>query len=217
MYPKRKAGFSEVPDNKRLRADLFLSNQVSATRAGGLFKDAMASQATNVEDLAAVGENNKQGVRNRDLARKSPKGNHWPKTYLVFAPGLNPDTQEEQTVQIPVWLPHELLPVLQEKISSSRGIYDFHQLDCVAMHRLHSCCSALGATPGTMCALGLWGTGAPYNSDRTKSIEVLNLNTIPKHWMIKQTAWSAILSVMQWSFTFLAAGIFPGARHDGSP
>ena len=113
MYPKRKADFSEVPEDKRLRADLadlFLSNQVSATRAGGLFKNAMASQATNVEDLAAVGENNKQGVRNRDLTRKLLKGNHWPKTYMVFAPGLNPDIPEEQTVQIPVWLPHELLP-----------------------------------------------------------------------------------------------------------
>ena len=85
MYPKRKADFSEVPEDKRLRADLadlFLSNQVSATRAGGLFKNAMASHATNVEDLAAVGEKNKQGVRNRDLTRRLLRGHHWPKTYL---------------------------------------------------------------------------------------------------------------------------------------
>ena len=228
MYPKRKADFSEVPDDKRLRADLadlFLSNQVSATRAGGLFKNAMASHATNVEDLAAVGEKNKQGVRNRDLTRKLLKGNHWPKAYLLEAPGLCPDTQEEQCVKIPMWLPHELLPVLQEKISSSRGFYD-----SVDMHRLHSSCSALGATPETVCGLGLWGDGVPYNSDRTNSIEVLSLNiltssdkdlripicVVPKHWMIKQRTWSAMLSVVKWSLTYLAAGIFPEARHDGS-
>ena len=232
MYPKRKADFSEVPEDKRLRADLadlFLSNQVAATRAGGLFKNAMASHATNVEDLAAVGEKSKQGIRNRGLTRRLLKGHHWPKTYLLS--GLNPDTQEEQTVQIPLWLPHEMLSVLVEKVSSSKGIFDFHQLDSVDMHRMHSCCSALGTTPETVCAIGLWGDGVPYNSDRTKSIEVLSLNilssshkdlripicVIPKHWMIKQTTWSAVLSVVQWSLTYLAAGIFPGARHDGSP
>ena len=118
MYPKRKADFSEVPEDKRLRADLadlFLSNQVAATRAGGLFKNAMASHATNVEDLAAVGEKSKQGIRNRGLTRRLLKGHHWPKTYLLSGPGLNPDTQEEQTVQIPLWLPHEMLSVLVEK------------------------------------------------------------------------------------------------------
>lgn len=128
----------------------------------------MASHATNVEDLAAVGEKSKQGIRNRGLTRRLLKGHHWPKTYLLSGPGLNPDTQEEQTVQIPLWLPHEMLSVLVEKVSSSKGIFDFHQLDSVDMHRMHSCCSALGTTPETVCAIGLWGDGVPYNSDRTK-------------------------------------------------
>ena len=153
MYPKRKADFSEVPEDKRLRADLadlFLSNQVAATRAGGLFKNAMASHATNVEDLAAVGEKSKQGIRN-----------HWPKTYLLSGPGLNPDTQEEQTVQIPLWLPHEMLSVLVEKVSSSKGIFDFHQLDSVDMHRMHSCCSALRATQKQCVPLACGAMGCP--------------------------------------------------------
>ena len=216
MYPKRKADFSEVPEDKRLRADLadlFLSNQVAATRAGGLFKNAMASHATNVEDLAAAWQGGCSraitGLRHtfclvldwtlthkRSRLSRSLSGCHM-KCFLCW----------------------------------SKGIFDFHQLDSVDMHRMHSCCSALGATPETVCAIGLWGDGVPYNSDRTKSIEVLSLNilssshkdlripicVIPKHWMIKQTTWSAVLSVLQWSLTYLAAGIFPGARHDGSP
>lgn len=56
MHLKRKSNFSHVPEDKRLRADLsdlFLSNTISASRAGDLFRNAVSSNATGVGDLAA--------------------------------------------------------------------------------------------------------------------------------------------------------------------
>ena len=173
------------------------------------------------EDLAAVCEQNKQGVRSRDLTRRLPRGHHWPKTD-TFCLVLD-------------------LTLTHKGSRLSRSLSGCHMKDFLCWWKKFPAVGVFAIfTSWTLwtcieCILVVLHWELPYNSPiiltRTKSIEALSLNilssshkelrvpicAIPKHWMIKQTTWSAVLSVVQWSFAYLAARIFPGARHDGSP
>ena len=233
MHPKRKNNFSQVPEEKRLRADLsdlYLSNTISASRAGDLFRNAVSSNATGVRDLAAIGANREDGLtRNRVLARKLLKGRYWPPPYFLEAPCLCPDNQEEQVLKVPMWLPHELLAAFREKIRTSAGFYDWGKLAATDLQRLQNAAQAMGVSHTELVGLALWGDGVPFNQDRTKSVEVLIMSVLtcadtemrlplsvcPKHWMLKGKTWNSILQVVAWSLTQCALGVFPARRHNG--
>lgn len=235
MQPKRAATFSDLPPQRRLRAnlsDLFLGNAVSAPRAGELFRDAEQAGAAAVEDLVKIGSNSKQGqVRHRDLRRAMLKNRHWPSLYIFNAPGLCPETQEEQLLKIPMLLPHEIMAALEEKLHTSHGFFDHRDLAPGDQERLAAAARHLHTEVSTIAGLGLWGDGVPYSSDRTKSIEVLALNIvthkdkdlrfpiaiIPKHWMLKNATYDAIFAVVKWSFTCLAMACWPATDHAGHP
>ena len=206
MHSSRKRNFSHVPEEKRLSAglsDLYLSNTISASRAGDLFRNAVSSNATALEDLAAIGANRKDGLtRNRDLARKLPKGSHWPPPYFLEAPCLC------QTI---MWLPHELLPALREKIRTSAGFYDWGKLAATDLQRLQNAAELVG--------LALLGDAVPFNQDLTMSVLTcadtemrLPLFVCPKHWVLKGKTWNSILQVVAWSLTQCVLGVFPARR-----
>ena len=113
MLPKRKADFSHVPEDKRLKkdiVDLLASGTIPAERATGLFQNAQASGAKGCEEYAKLhpGEHNKFDRGNhvkRNVLRKALKGNQWPKVYMFQAPIHIPSTGFESTGKIPVLLP----------------------------------------------------------------------------------------------------------------
>eukprot|EP00438_Fugacium_kawagutii_P013531 Skav220790 [mRNA] locus=scaffold116:29192:30212:- [translate_table: standard] len=159
------------------------------------------------------------------------KNRHWPSLYTFEAPGLCPETQEEQMLKVPVLLPHEILAVLQEKNHSSQGFCDHSDLAPVDQERLAAAARQMGTTVFAIAGLGLWGDGAPYSSDRTKSIEVLAFNIVthkekdlrfpiaivPKHWTVKNATYDAIFQILTWSFTCLAMACWPATDHAGQP
>ena len=83
-----------------------------------------------------------------------------------------------------------------------------------------------------LLGVAMWGDGVPCNWDRTKSLEALVLPLpgigdslqaarIPLFGILKhhtgQDTYRDVMSILAWSLRFLAAGRFPGERHDGSP
>ncbi|CAE7249813.1 unnamed protein product [Symbiodinium sp. CCMP2592] len=132
---------------------------------------------------------------------------------------------------VPLWLPHELLHALESKAAGLNTMRDLSCMEPGEVALLRQCCEKAGLEEGSAVALGIWGDGVPITRDRTQSAEVLSLNILShsqrgalrfplalmqKHLMLKEFTWDAVLSIMAWSFAFLAAGISPSSRHDGT-
>ena len=238
MLPKRKADFSHVPEDKRLKkdiVDLLASGTIPAERATGLFQNAQASGAKGCEEYAKLhpGEHNKFDRGNhvkRNVLRKALKGNQWPKVYMFQAPIHIPSTGFESTGKIPVLLPHELLDALHQHNPLESGLFDHSLLDPTPLNHLKKACAQLSADMSKVAGLSIWADGVPYNHDRSKSFEVASLQIltsastamrfplacVPKHWMVKNTTWDAIWQVLKWSLQAAASGVWPAFRHDNS-
>ena len=90
---------------------------------------------------------------------------------------------------------------------------------------------AVGVSSTRLLALGLWCDAAPFNRDRSKSLEMMTLNlpgidtdmriplvAMPKDFFLKANAtYDQLLEVVAWSFDILLSGKFPSKRHDGTP
>ena len=113
MFHKRQKIFAEKePDNKRFRhnvANLFLTNNVSAIRAGELYADAKAAGAGGVDDLVPSASSGKNAAR--DLRTKLLKRSPWFPEYFADIPCYNPQSQKEEMRKIPFLLPHEVVTV----------------------------------------------------------------------------------------------------------
>ena len=228
--PNHKDKVEGAPPKKRLRAnlaDLFLSNTVSAERASSLFKDG------EIEDLQEVGAKDSHGKNlSRDLKKKLLRGSRWPKVYTCRLPLWDKKLQQTRLLELPIWLPHEVVAALHAEIKSPRGLCDFEALFPSQQQELERVASILNVEARSLCAVSLWQDGVPYNSDRTKSLEVVSLSILtsphhqlriplmilPKHCMVPKSTESmdAVFQVFKWSFEALATGIWPTARHDGS-
>eukprot|EP00435_Cladocopium_sp_Y103_P066516 s526_g28.t1 len=84
-------------------------------------------------------------VRRRDLRRKLLKNRHLPKTHIFNAPCIGPETQEEQPMKIPMWLPHEILAALEAKKQSPPSFFDASQLDLSDREKLQAAASHVGS------------------------------------------------------------------------
>ena len=82
-----------------------------------------------------------------------------------------------------------------------------------------------------LLGLGLWIDGAPYNWDRSESLEIVSLNfpglegkdsniriplvAIPKHFVATDETFHDLMEIVLWSLRQLAVGTHPVRRHDG--
>ena len=204
MLPKRKADFSHVPEDKRLKkdiVDLLASGTIPAERATGLFQNAQASGAKGCEEYAKLhpGEHNKFDRGNhvkRNVLRKALKGNQWPKVYMFQAPIHIPSTGFEPTGKIPVLLPHELLDALHQHNPLESGLFDHSLLDPTPLNHLKKACAQLSADMSKVAGLSIWADGAPYNHDRSKSFEVASLQILTSASTAMQSScpWHALFS-----------------------
>ena len=229
MLSKNKRGYEikTVPFRKRFRANLsdaYLAGSLTAARAASLFTDAQSAGAGGIEDLAGLGEKN----ANRSLKRRLLKNNHWPKLYWADIPIFDPKQQIQESVPMPFILPHELVATFfqwgePEFILGQQVLQE--DADLLARHAA-ACQPPKG--PKTLFPLGIWSDGAPCNSDRTQSLEVVAMSfpslpgirvplfVIKKCFQIKQRTMDSIFRVLQWSFEHLALGMYPNRRHDNT-
>lgn len=240
MFHKRQLqdDLQSMPPEKKLRADmmdLFLNNNISANRAHQLCQHADMAGASGFKDLSKIGVKDKwkRNLR-RDITRKLIKHSNWPSPYIVNIPCWEPKTQAPKIMKVPLWLPHELVGVIAQR-SDPLPLLAHDGLDQANMAHLSKVASAIGHTDASkLLAVGLWADACPYNSNRSKSLEVVSINfpghsgtdgqlrlplfTIPKDFMMKDVStYDCLMAVIAWSFQILLAGHYPHCRHNGEP
>lgn len=119
MFQKRgvEEKLASMPDKKRFKADLcdaFLSNEISATRADRLLRNAEIAGVSNVSDLTKSfrARPSSKGNVSRNLRRRMMKHSRWPKPYYALIDCLDPNTGCEKKMWVPLWLPHEVVHCL---------------------------------------------------------------------------------------------------------
>ena len=123
---------------------------------------------------------------------------------------------------------HEVVDVIaswsdRAALLSTDGMEPRSKVHLAAVKQELTCDELLG--------LGLWIDGAPYNWDRTESLEIVSLNfpgltgkdsairiplcAIPKHFVATDETFHDIMEIIVWSLRHLAVGTHPARRHDG--
>lgn len=222
---------SGIEPKRRLRqnvVDLFLSNDVSSSRAVDLIQDASAAGAAHFEDLqrlAGAGALKQNAAR--DLLRKVLRRSHWPKLYHAEVRAWDLKTQKATKVWLPFLLPHELVHVLAMR-SSKQALLCQGGMSVETRAHLATASVELGSPE--LLALGLWLDGVPCNWDRSQSLEVvamsfpgftggqanirLPITVINKMFCLKDVTFDDILEVIAWSLRCLVTGTLPSKRHD---
>ena len=230
---KLEPTFDHVPENLHFRedmADLMLSNEISFKRGRRVCANAIKSGSTGVSDVARAGNHGKN-LKNvaRDALRLFLKRSKWPPVYMAKITGVDPITLEEKQMQIPFWLPHELIFILESKSLDPKGLKSRQNLDHKAEKHFQKCCKACQVEASSCYSVGMWIDGVPFNNDRSKSIEVgafnfpglqkdvrLPLFVLPKDLCCPAT-WEGVAEVIKWSMTILTSGQMPLRRHNGDP
>ena len=219
----------EEPDApRRFRAnvrDLFLTNQLSAERTSTLLGDAAAAGVEALDDVKNIQAKDSKNVH-RDLMRKfAKKAKQWPDLYWSKVDVWDQKRQKVKREWIAVLLPHEWLCKLNNKVPSG-SLTTWEGLGPLGQGECARACSELGCS--TLTPLSFWCDGAPYNWDRSESLEVMNVSLpgIPQwrnlripfacieHKVLCENTFSQIFDILLWSLQSLATGEHPLRRHD---
>ena len=175
MLSKRGRAYDpdSLPPAARLRhniSDLFLSTDISASRAQELLQDAGASGSAHVGDMQRLG-----GAKNvnRNLLRKLLKGSKWPKVYYASVPVHNEKTGLTESRMIPMILPHELLGALKKHASSMENLFSRSGMDELTSTHLLEAASKCGIGTDNLLGMGLWLDGVVAKWDRSQTMEFI--------------------------------------------
>jgi hypothetical protein len=227
----------DVPREQRFRAnvaDMFLQNDISATRIRQLIEDQKHADKNAADDLLAAGSSGKHGNNvSRDLLRKLSKKSAWPTLYWAKIRVFDLKMQVVRKVKFPFLLPHELVWCLSEHSRDETALFQHGGLCKQSADHLANCAQLMGISLHELVAVNFWGDGVPMNFDRTQSLEVFSMafpglaaehhnlrfpiTVIPKKYVAKQKTKDDILKIISWSMEHLAAGMFPVQRHDAEP
>ena len=237
MAPKHARCEAAAEDPaKRFRADvgnLFLDNILSGHVAQQVAASASAAGARGVGEFARAGASGKHpGNCARDCLSRLTKGHKklWAPLYYADIPVLNIRTSKEELKQIPFMLPHAVLKTWLQRDPGMLPWLGPAEPDMITHCR--QMVTEWAADPRELIVpVGLHGDGVPFDARRSKSIEIFSWNlcglpwpegglrvpltAVPKHFVIKERTFEAILSVFCWSMRMLAIGSCPTARHDG--
>ena len=227
MFSKRQGPDRDISDKaKKFKAnidDLFLSNDISATRAQSVYQDGADCDLPGWKKAAKVGSHGSSTKHiNRDLIRLLTRGCLWPAFFYAPVRVWDVKTQQVILVQLPFLLPHDLLYVLANRADNLDGFYCTDGLCQQSKRHLDKVSAELQTR---LIAIGLWGDGTPCNFDRTQSMESFCLNLpgltgdlgnlrIPitglnKKFMAKGKTEDDIMEVIAWSFRCLLTGVMP--------
>ena len=159
---------------------------------------------------------------------KLPRRSMWPPLYEAEVRMWSAKHKELQNKKIAFLLPHEVLLVLSE-IGSLDTMVATDGLDAHNKGKHGEIMSHLQAP---FVSLSLWGDGVPYSWDRKKSVDIWTLSfprlslkahrdlritlTAVPHEGVRRETQDDIMSILAWSFSALALGLCPTARHDGT-
>ena len=229
MFSKQKRSYDPeaLDPNRRLRSnlgDLIARNELPANRVAELANDINSVARHAVSDL--VGPLGKKAARR--LKGKFLKKSTWMPDYIAEVRVHNPRTNKIAIDRVPIQLIHEVVAVLLKHGFKSQ-LLDVSNMDPLTLEHLDYC--KLQAAIRELMGLGIWGDGAPTQWDRNETIDVLSLSlpgnskypglriplvAIP-HSRTCQETWEDIFAIIKWSLEILATGVWPTARHDGSP
>ena len=221
-----------LPFAKRLRlniGDLVARNEISGRRGLELIMDAEAAGALGLQDVhrtkAALGKTTNAA---RFVRNMYTKYSAWPKEYRADV-RVRRQRGMLGTSWAPMsfWLPHELMRQLHH-FGSAEVLASRSGLDHVSLRHMVSVDTKMGAEA---IPLGFWQDGVPCNWDRTVTLEVFTLSlpgqagkyrnvrlpitALFKH-QIGEDTMEDICNVIQWSLRWLALGVHPHTRHDGT-
>ena len=235
MFHKRQGpDRSSQESHKRFKRnidDLFLNNDVSATRAQTLYADGAACNlGRDWTKRARVGNSGSSTKHiHRDLVQQLVRYGHWPDFYFANIRTWCPKTATVKEVMLPFLLPHELIYAIAQ--TSDHNVLMSKTGLCESTRRhMEAACLELACD---LIPIGLWGDGTPCNFDRTQSMETFSLNfpglvgtdskiripmaALNKKFMDKNVTCDDIMSVLCWSFKCLATGVMPSVGHLGQP
>lgn len=219
---------------KRLRAglaDVFLGNELSASKVGFLAKAAHDAGVGHLRDVAkAAGRGSKKNIH-RNTLRAFLKRSKWPSLYHAPVRVWNLKEMREDVVQLAFQLPHELHRVFSLK-NYVQTLACQEGMSTTTKQHVDKCAASLGLPPQTLIAYGLWGDGVPCNWDRSQAMDMFTLNmpglpeashelrlpivALNKKFVLADGTFDDICTVIAWSFKQCALGTMPSVRHDGS-
>ena len=221
---------SDLPPSRRFRhnaADLFLENTISGRRAATLFRDAADAGTQHVSDVASVRNKN----AHRDLTRKLLRKCKWPKMYFASVRVWNRRRQQEERVEIPVLLPHEVLSSIAHR-SDIGQMCSRTNLSPAALRHLQRAEQSMGEGKPIL-PIAVWLDGTPCNWDRSEGVETIayslpgvgasfrNLRlpfaVIMQKHVVTHATLDDLLDVFVWSLKHLGRGHYPARRHDDDP
>jgi hypothetical protein len=232
MFTKRPLpDLRNLSPSKRLKANLenlFLTAEVSADRAGSIFRDAAALAPQEFGRLAKASSSKAHVARNLlRVLTKAKRG--WPSLYIANIVVWDRRNFCEKTVPCPFLLPHELIHALliwtpKETLCSVTGLAPR------TLRHLQECKDCLKSE--LVVPIAIWGDGVPCNWDRTQSIETFAMSLpgldakgrtfrmplmgLSKKYIASKATYNSIFNVLKWSFEVLASGSLPACRHDGA-
>lgn len=128
--------------------------------------------------------------------------------------------------KVPIQLVHEIVAVLL-KHGFREPMLSTEHMDPLSLQHLQHCQREAGCD---FLGLGLWGDGAPTQWDRNETIDVISLSfpgikertlriplVVLPHSRVCSETWLDVFEIVKWCLTILATGVWPLARHDGSP
>lgn len=231
MFQKRAGPDYDECDtaSKRLKsnlADLFLSNDISGSRAQSAFEDA-ADAGLRVFKKLAGSKHAKSRFKNaaRNLKRRLLKASKWPDVFKYKVRVFDPKTQTAKQVMVPFLLIHEVLHSMIKRTSMDT-LSRIDGLSKPAKDHMAWVVSQTGDSK--MIPLGLWGDGVPCNFDKSQSVEMLlwslpgiqsslriPITCINKKFVQTHDTIDDCMKVVAWSLKALAVGVMPMYGPDG--
>ena len=150
--------------------DLLAENLVSACRTARILDNAPKAGLRGIKRTLrkTFGRNHA-----RDAQRSKLKWSKWPDSYFFRCRIFNRKTQEEETVEIPINLPSEILEVLWE-LGSAEALLSEANLDTAGKDHMKWMREQLVVE--SLFGWGLHGDGIPCNYDRTESVVMISLS-----------------------------------------
>ncbi len=204
----------------------FLTNKVSAKFCHTIAQAAIASSATRLGPFAKRVRHRQNMARSIFRGLKAEGGKM--SSYWLQVPLWDPNKQEQQLVELPMALPHEML--LQ--LAAAGELPDPALAGSMAWSPIFKdACRELGLSAPTVHALALWADGVPYSKKHSLQVLTVSFSACPQgpRYLVATVSskhlcacgcrgvhtMDAFWEAISWSCRLAFLGRMPTGRHDG--
>ena len=236
MWHKRQRDEDPTaPPGKRLRdnlVDLYASGEVAGARAQSLLDDASdfarSMGSGDMQELRDSGSAGAAKNRSRDLRRRLLRRSAWPPIYIQEVRCYSKKLKEMVVQRLAFLLPHEIIAAMSA-VGKTEVLCQHQALDAWNKEKHREILERMGCP---FVSVSLWGDGVPFSWDRKRSADIWTISfpglldktyrdiricitSMPHEWVTRETQ-DDVMSVLSWSFSSLAAGVYPSVRADGA-